>query len=187
MDRRYSAMEAAGVSHIDEFNAAVSAGELTQLPGQNQPLSPSPYLLVIIDELADLILVARDDVEESIVRIAQLARAAGIHLVLATQRPSGAKGEEVVTPLIKANVPSRLAFATATLADSKVILDQTGAENLIGEGDALFMPLSVTAPIRLQGAHVPSKEIAAVVGHWARQGEAAPLHPVTEKGRARKP
>jgi S-DNA-T family DNA segregation ATPase FtsK/SpoIIIE len=175
MNRRYSDMEAAGVSHIDEFNAAVTAGALTELSGHDRPLKPRPYLLVVIDELADLILTARDDVEASIVRIAQLARAAGIHLVLATQRPSGAKGEEVVTPLIKANVPSRLAFATATVADSKVILDQTGAENLIGGGDALFMPISAPAPIRLQGAHVPSKEIAALVDHWTSQSHVAPL------------
>ncbi len=177
MERRYDLLAEVGVRDITGYNDAYDRGDLVRHPELGAPVGPDgpeakeyarlPFVLIVIDELNDLMMVAKRDVEESIVRIAQMARAVGIHLVIATQRPS----VDVITGVIKANVPSRLAFAVSSLADSRVILDQPGAERLIGKGDMLLLTASSSVARRIQGSWVDEDEVRKVVAHWRRQSE----------------
>ncbi len=165
MERRYDLLSEIGFRDINGYNAAHDRGDLYRDPSEGVEYQRLPYILIVVDELNDLMMVAARDVEESICRIAQMARAVGIHLVIATQRPS----VNVITGVIKANVPARLAFAVSSLADSRVILDQGGAEKLLGRGDMLLLGPSSSIAQRIQGAWVTEAEVRAVVGFWRRQ------------------
>ncbi|CAN5632963.1 DNA translocase FtsK [soil metagenome] len=167
MEMRYEALAHCGMRNLELYNEAAAQGTVIKRNDDDPDPEPLPYILVIVDELSDLMMVAPRDVESAICRIAQMARAVGIHLVVATQRPS----VDVVTGLIKANIPSRLAFSVASQQDSRVILDQGGADKLIGHGDMLFLHANSSLPLRVQGSWVTEKEIAGIVGHCRRQGQ----------------
>jgi S-DNA-T family DNA segregation ATPase FtsK/SpoIIIE len=168
MERRYDVLSEVGYRDITGYNAAVDKGEVDPPPGvapDESPYEHLPYIVVVVDELNDLMMVAARDVEESITRIAQKARAVGIHLIVATQRPS----VNVITGVIKANVPARMAFAVSSLTDSRVILDQPGAEKLVGKGDMLLLPGNSSVPNRIQGSFVSEDEVRKIVSHWRQQ------------------
>jgi len=169
MENRYEVLATVGVRDIDGYEAGLEAGTLRISPGLEDRYEHMPFIVVVIDELADLMMVAPRDVEDAICRIAQMARAVGIHLVVATQRPS----VDVVTGLIKANIPSRVALMTSSQADSRVILDMNGAEKLVGHGDMLFAPASASKPTRLQGAWVTEQEILGIADFIRGQREVA--------------
>ena len=165
MERRYELLYEVGVRDVTGYNAAFDRGDLKPEPGEDKEYKRLPFILVVVDELADLMMIAARDVEDSICRIAQMARAVGIHLVIATQRPS----VDVITGVIKANVPSRLAFAVSSLTDCRVILDQPGAERLVGKGDMLLLTANSSSGRRVQGAWVSEEEVRKVAAFWKRQ------------------
>jgi S-DNA-T family DNA segregation ATPase FtsK/SpoIIIE len=175
MEMRYEVLAHSGMRNLDFYNDAVARGAVVKRSDDDPDPQPLPYVLVIVDELSDLMMVAPRDVEAAICRIAQMARAVGIHLIVATQRPS----VDVVTGVIKANIPSRLAFSVASQQDSRVILDQGGAEALVGHGDMLFLHANSSKPRRIQGSWVNEKEVAAVVGHARRQGHPEYIEGIT--------
>ena len=167
MENRYDTLVEVGFRDIGGFNSAFDRGEVNDPNDEHaKKYERMPYIVVVVDELNDLMMVAARDVEESITRIAQKARAVGIHLIVATQRPS----VNVITGVIKANIPARMAFAVSSLTDSRVILDQPGAEKLVGKGDMLLMPGNTNVPQRIQGSWVDEEEVRKVVAHWRRQG-----------------
>jgi S-DNA-T family DNA segregation ATPase FtsK/SpoIIIE len=165
MERRYDLLFEVGFRDITGYNAAFDRGELKPEPGSDRLFERLPYIVIIVDELNDLMMVAARDVEESITRIAQKARAVGVHLIVATQRPS----VNVITGVIKANIPARAAYAVNSLTDSRVILDQPGAEKLVGKGDMLLLPGNSNVSQRIQGSFVSEEEVRKVVAHWRRQ------------------
>ena len=165
MERRYDLLSAKGYRDISGYNAAFDQGQLEPDPGSEQEPERLPYIVVVVDELNDLMMVAARDVEEAITRLAQKARAVGIHLIVATQRPS----VNVITGVIKANIPARIAFAVSSLTDSRVILDQPGAEKLVGKGDMLMLPGNSSVLARVQGSFVSEEEVRAIVRHWREQ------------------
>ena len=167
MERRYDLFAGANVRKIETYNQYVE--KKNQENDAEHQLEKLPYIVVILDEVADLMMVASKDVEDSIMRIAQLARAAGIHLIVATQRPS----TDIITGVIKANIPSRIAFAVSSSIDSRTILDCTGAEKLLGKGDMLFLPMGSNSPIRVQGAYVDDSEVEAITYYTTKQQEAS--------------
>lgn len=175
MEMRYETLAHSGMRNLEFYNEAVARGAVVKRADDDPDPEPLPYILVVVDELSDLMMVAPRDVESAICRIAQMARAVGIHLVVATQRPS----VDVVTGVIKANIPSRIAFSVASQQDSRVILDQGGADKLIGRGDMLYLHANSSKPRRIQGSWVTEKEIAGVVGHARRQGDPDYLEGIT--------
>ena len=176
MELRYEMLAQVGMRDIRSYHQARAGGTLRVPPGQEDNFGHIPYMLVVVDELADLMMIAPRDVEDAICRIAQMARAVGIHLMVATQRPS----VDVVTGLIKANIPSRIAFMTSSQADSRVILDQNGAEKLVGHGDMLFLPSNYSKPVRIQGAWVTEAEVESVA-KWCR-GQREPEYEASVEG-----
>ena len=165
MERRYDLLSRVGVRDITGYNEAFDRGELEAAPGEDITYTRMPFIVIVVDELSDLMMVAARDVEESITRLAQMARAVGIHLIIATQRPS----VNVITGVIKANIPSRMAFAVTSQTDSRVILDQPGADRLIGQGDMLLLPANSSVPQRIQGCWVTEAEVSKIVAAWRRQ------------------